>query len=738
MAITLPDNENSRPGGGHLNTLQSTKVKQRLNQIDRIRAKGIGDHISLPQLVVCGAQSAGKSSVLEGITGIPFPRQDGVCTKFGTEIILRHSLETASINASIIPHITRDEQEAKELRSFQRRLDGYEELPDTIKDAAACMGIRGFGAPGCDGPAFAADVLRIEVTGDIGLHLTVVDLPGLISVDETGGEDVKLVESLVDWYLQSSRTIILAVVQATNDIVIEPIIQRARHFDKSGQRTVGIITKSDLINKGTEGRIALFTKNLDQTKLKLGYFLLKNPSPEELAAGTTALERKRLEMEFFRSERWREHGLNFSRVGIEALRSFLQVLLEDHIERELPKVCNEIDVLLERTQAELHDLGEERLTIGDQRLFLSKLSMDFQGIMQAALEGSYHTHLSGFFSYGAESATPRRLRARFHELNGLFADYMRDKSQKRNIGSPRDPTEDEESGDQGEEVEQVVEEDDSLSIGHPGLDNGLPPCQSVSRGAFDGWVKQVYKRTRGQELPGNYSNILLTELFHEQSSRWPQIAKRHVITVHKETSSCVQLALNHVIKDDHVRHGMLKIVNRRLQQTLDDALAELQKLCSDEKLQPITYNHYYTDNIQKSRQNATKAVIQKALHGASHDVHGVLHISNTESDKLRLLSSLQRHVVVDMDQQACEEAKSGLKSYYKVAMKTFVDNVCRQVVERHIALSARSILTPTGALQLSDDQVKEIASETQSKQERRNELKMLEKCLRECVWELST
>jgi hypothetical protein len=64
-----------------LEGLRSAKSTHRLNQIARIRANGVGDHISLPQLVVCGYQSAGKSSVLEGITGIPFPRQDGVCTK---------------------------------------------------------------------------------------------------------------------------------------------------------------------------------------------------------------------------------------------------------------------------------------------------------------------------------------------------------------------------------------------------------------------------------------------------------------------------------------------------------------------------------------------------------------------------------------------------------------------------------------------------------------------------------
>lgn len=60
--------------------LQTSKTSERLNQIDKVRANGVGDHVALPQLVVCGDQSAGKSSVLEGISGIPFPRQDGLYT----------------------------------------------------------------------------------------------------------------------------------------------------------------------------------------------------------------------------------------------------------------------------------------------------------------------------------------------------------------------------------------------------------------------------------------------------------------------------------------------------------------------------------------------------------------------------------------------------------------------------------------------------------------------------------
>lgn len=66
-------------------------------------------------------------------------------------------------------------------------------------------------------------------------------------------EDVQTVQSLVDSYAQNPRTITLAVVQANNDIANQGIIQKSKKYDKSGQRTVGIITKPDLIILGRTG-----------------------------------------------------------------------------------------------------------------------------------------------------------------------------------------------------------------------------------------------------------------------------------------------------------------------------------------------------------------------------------------------------------------------------------------------------------------------------------------------------
>ncbi|KAK4983241.1 hypothetical protein LTR28_002530, partial [Elasticomyces elasticus] len=279
-----------------------------------------------------------------------------------------------------------------------RQLAGFEELPTAIAEAGLLMGIRGFGDI-AQGPAFAEDVFRIEVSGPTGLHLTVVDLPGLISVanEEQTEDDVRIVQKLVDTYITNPRTIILAVVQANNDIANQGIIQKSRHVDKAGQRTVGIITKPDLINAGTEKRIALLAKNQDTTKLKLGYFLVKNPTPTEIAAGVTEVHRQKNEKRYFESSPWKEQALDGDRVGIIALRSYLQNLLDQHIERELPRVREEIRSLLGSTKLEIAALGEERSTVGHMRLFLSRLAMRFHSLTTSALNGTYHEADPVFF-----------------------------------------------------------------------------------------------------------------------------------------------------------------------------------------------------------------------------------------------------------------------------------------------------------------------------------------------------
>ncbi|SPJ90330.1 related to dynamin GTPase [Fusarium torulosum] len=677
--------------------LRSAKSSSRLNQIEQIRANGVGELISLPQLVVCGDQSAGKSSVLEGITGIPFPRKDGLCTRFPTEIILRHCNTKQTIVAKIRPHGSRSHEGQKTLKAYQREVEYLSELPSIIDDVSKLMGLRGFTDSHGDN-AFASDALRIEISGPVGLHLSIVDLPGLISVsnEEQSDEDVDAVRDMVASYLQNTRTIILSVLQASNDIANQGIIKLARQFDPDGGRTVGIITKPDLINEGTESKIARVAKNLDNIKLKLGFFLLKNPKPSELEEGLDMSARSRRELQFFSSPAWLSQGLDFDRIGAEKLRVFLQDLLDAHIERELPKVKEDIRKSLEASEKELHALGEPRSTVGHIRTFLIGLSLRFTGVTQAALDGNYHGNYQEFFTHFNGS----RLRARIQQLNTAFATEVRENGGRRRVEAAFDSSESDSESTNDADGQMIVTEAEMME-----------------------WVRQAYVRTKGKELPGNYNTALLGELFQEQSQPWASIAERHVSNVFGAVSSWVDKAIDELFYEEKIRREIRDLLQDWMEGARKQALKELGKLIQDEKRSPLTYNHYYTDNVQRARLTSQRTAMKDIVSNVTkQDWHGKLHIPNCAAEIEKFVSALQARIIVNMDDQACSEALTELNAYYKVAMKTFVDNVARQVIERHIMSDLPNAFCPDNVSQMTDERLLNIGSEPEKQIQRRQKL----------------
>ena len=90
-----------------------------LEKVDKLFATGVGEYIPLPIIVVVGDQSSGKSSVLEGLTGLPFPRDSGLCTRFATQITFRRAA-IKSISVSIIPGPGSSEEHQEEVRSWSK------------------------------------------------------------------------------------------------------------------------------------------------------------------------------------------------------------------------------------------------------------------------------------------------------------------------------------------------------------------------------------------------------------------------------------------------------------------------------------------------------------------------------------------------------------------------------------------------------------------------------------------
>lgn len=141
------------------------------------------------------------------------------------------------------------------------------------------------------GNAFSEDILRIEISGPTHPQLTIVDLPGLIHSESKlqTAQDVELVTKLVQRYMLNSRSIILAVISAKNDIPNQIVLTRAREVDPKGLRTLGVITKPDTLHKdtGSESAFIALAKNED-VKFSLGWHVVKNQDESRGPVDSTA------------------------------------------------------------------------------------------------------------------------------------------------------------------------------------------------------------------------------------------------------------------------------------------------------------------------------------------------------------------------------------------------------------------------------------------------------------------
>ncbi|KAK0887495.1 hypothetical protein LTR02_017178 [Friedmanniomyces endolithicus] len=470
-----------------LEDFQSDEQRLVLDTVAQIRKCGLEAVLPLPQIAVCGNQSSGKSSVLEALTEVPFPRNDNLCTRFATEITLRRAA-VDSLRLSIIPDEIRSAAEKASISGFSETIADFSELPTIISKAASVMGIQ----PNADDApaisttrAFAKDVLSFVIEGPNRPQLTVVDVPGLIQNATKGvsEQDKEMVAEITDFYIKQRRTICLAVIQATDDYANQPILTKT--------------------GSGTEEAFIALARNED-VFFKLGWHVVKNRKFEE--SHFTIEERNDSEARFFRTSNFQI--LPADCCGIESLRVRLSSLLFDHVKRELPNLRQDLDDALAETDAQLGKLGASRASAIECRNYLTSLSLQCLEITKAAADGHYE---NAYFQNQPEStfdvdspASVRRFRAAIQLVNRKFAEEIRRKGPKYFISTNARP----------------------LDAYQPSSSDGLPARLSHEEALK--WVSGVLVRSRGKEPVGNYNPLTIGELFWELSSKWEHFAADHV------------------------------------------------------------------------------------------------------------------------------------------------------------------------------------------------------------------
>ncbi|KAJ5515924.1 hypothetical protein N7527_007484 [Penicillium freii] len=658
-----------------------------LDKIDELRTIGVGGLVGLPQLIVCGNQSSGKSSVLEAVSRVRFPMKSNVCTRFPTEVILRRH-PAPRFRVSIEPGSSRTSKEERQ------RIEGFvpaevtngNQLESLIEKAKECMGITGDG--------FSDDILKVEISGPDKPELTLVDLPGLYTSHSTSQNEkgIDIVHDITKRYMENKRSIILAVVSAKNDYHNQRVLNMAEEFDGSRERTIGIITQPDILEAHSDEETSWLQilKN-EKVPLKLGWHALRNRSFETRKASDD--ERDRKEKEFFAKGNWGSIPAEY--MGIDNFRRRLSSILLKHIQRNLPGLIVDIHEKILDRQSRLSKLGPPRGTLQQQKGFLLNISSNFERITAQALDGMYDKDFFGGLDNetGPLDQDPRRLRAVIRELNEYFADAMNTIGCGQFIGKF--------------DFKMVP------MLGNPYLHIRTPTFRS--RSDIEHEVSIQARQNRGLELPGSPNQLLVGKLFREQSRPWEEIAREHLIKCWDSVRDFISLLLQY-IANDHTYNLLLgNILDPELEKMKDHLLAKLDELTAYNKRgHPLPLGKSFLTKIQKARSDRQIDRLEQALKLGSQ--------SGDESTTIERLRQANSQLESTSDQFAAADIVDQMQAYYDTAIITFIDNVATLGIENCLLGPLSSILTSQTVNNMEDKQVQEIAAEPSSVVDERDRL----------------
>ncbi|XP_063495315.1 interferon-induced GTP-binding protein Mx2 isoform X2 [Symphalangus syndactylus] len=315
-----PGNRSQPRAKGPENNLYSQyeqKVRPCIDLIDSLRALGVEQDLALPAIAVIGDQSSGKSSVLEALSGVALPRGSAQNVMAGNGVGISHELISLEITSP--------------------------EVPD----------------------------------------LTIIDLPGITRV-AVGNQprDIGLqIKALIKKYIQRQQTINLVVVPCNVDIATTEALSMAHEVDPEGDRTIGILTKPDLMDKGTEKSVMNVVQNLTYP-LKKGYMMVKCRGQQEITNRLSLAEATKKEITFFQTHPYFRVLLEEGSATVPRLAERLTTELIMHIQKSLPLLEEQIRDSHQKATEELRRCGADIPSQEADKMFflIEKIKMFNQDI----------------------------------------------------------------------------------------------------------------------------------------------------------------------------------------------------------------------------------------------------------------------------------------------------------------------------------------------------------------------
>ncbi|XP_039046788.1 dynamin-related protein 1E-like [Hibiscus syriacus] len=320
---------------------------------------------ALPSVVVVGGQSSGKSSVLESIVGRDFlPRGSGIVTR-----------------RPLVLQLHKTEQGIKEYGEFlhlpKKKFTDFSMVRKEIQDETERMTGKS--------KQISPVPIHLSIYSPNVVNLTLIDLPGLTKVAVEGQPEsiVQDIESMVRSYVEKPNCIILAITPANQDIATSDAMKLSREVDPAGERTFGVLTKLDLMDKGTNAIDVLEGRAYPLLHPWVG---IVNRSQADINRNVDMIASRQKEREFFATSS--DYGHLASKMGSEYLAKVLSQHLESVIRARLPGITSLINKSIEELEAELSHLGRSvAVDSGAQLYTILELCRAFDHIFKEHLDG---------------------------------------------------------------------------------------------------------------------------------------------------------------------------------------------------------------------------------------------------------------------------------------------------------------------------------------------------------------
>ncbi|XP_054743204.1 dynamin-1-like protein [Anastrepha obliqua] len=330
------------------------------------------DSIQLPQIVVLGSQSSGKSSVIESLVGRSFlPRGTGIVTRRPLVLQLIHcplddrehrSAENGTVNVDEWGKFLHTKKIFTDFNQIRNEIE-----EETDRAAGSNKGI-------CPEP------INLKIFSTRVVNLTLVDLPGITKVpvgDQP--EDIEAqIKDLVLKFIDNPNSIILAVTAANTDMATSEALKLAKECDPEGRRTLAVVTKLDLMDAGTDAIDILCGRVIP---VKLGIIGVVNRSQQDIIDKKQIDDQLKDEAAFLQ----RKYPTLATRNGTPYLAKTLNRLLMHHIRDCLPDLKTRVNVMSSQFQSLLHSYGED---VSDKSQTLLQIITKFASAYCCTIEGT--------------------------------------------------------------------------------------------------------------------------------------------------------------------------------------------------------------------------------------------------------------------------------------------------------------------------------------------------------------